>query len=220
MVRRSDDRSSMTSDRPNDDSVAPPSAPKAPARRELSVDELGTFLLRAGAWSAVPAAILGVVIAPGLRGNAPQAVVEGWDRVLSLTAYMTFAVLLFVVLLGGYQLVRANKVDRQSRSIVIGALAVALVLVMSSALGGRLGANPSIAMAIAAGLTATTAAWCGARAPQTRALAVVLGAFGVCALVRVGAWEIASIAGDRASASLYRVSRGFATAGVVLEGFG
>ena len=192
---------------------------RAPSIPDVVSTETASFLLRSAAWCSVLASMLGVVIAPGVRGNASQTVVESWDRVSTLFAYAMFALLVIVVVIGALDLARMLKIDRGSRSVAIGG-AVAVVGFSAAALLHRLVPPAAVLMAIAASLIATTGAWYGLRAPHTRAVSVVLAAFAIGALVRVCAWELAASAGERASPSLYGVSRGMATAAVIFEGLG
>lgn len=75
-------------------------------------------------------------------------------------------------------------------------------------------------MAAAATVAAIAGAYASARAPHTRALAGVLFALAFAAVARLGAWELAATASERASVQLYGVSRGLATSGVLFEAIG
>jgi hypothetical protein len=79
-------------------------------------------------------------------------------------------------------------------------------------------AEPTIGLALVAGIVALTAAWRATQAPHTRALAIVIALLALAAVVRIGAWELATMAGERASPAWYRVSRAMATVAVVNEG--
>jgi hypothetical protein len=80
--------------------------------------------------------------------------------------------------------------------------------------------NVTLGFAVVASSVASTAAFRAVQGPHTRALALVLFAFAVTALLRVGAWELGTIAGERASASLYAGSRAISTFGVGVEAAG
>jgi hypothetical protein len=192
--------------------------PRRASDRELLTASATALLLRIAAWCSVVASIV-VLIAPGMRGYASQWAVEAWDFFASFFAYGMFGLLMAVVVLGLLDLVRTARLDRASRAVAIGA-AIVVVGLTVAAIQRRLHTPAAVAMAIAASLLATTGSWCGLRTPHTRAVAVVLGAFGLCALLRVTAWELAASAGERASPSLYGVSRGIATTAVVFEALG
>jgi hypothetical protein len=81
---------------------------------------------------------------------------------------------------------------------------------------------PPFAVLIECGsiVVALAGAFFGARAPHTRAVAGVLLALAFAAIVRLGAWEMATRAGETANVSLFGSSRLLATTGVLLEAAG
>jgi hypothetical protein len=75
-------------------------------------------------------------------------------------------------------------------------------------------------MSLATILVTLAAVWEGLRATHTRGVAIIMGAFGIAGLLHLVAWQVGSVAGDRASTSLYGVAQGIATAAVLFEAFG
>jgi hypothetical protein len=78
----------------------------------------------------------------------------------------------------------------------------------------------AVLVAAAAAVASIAGGYVAARAAHTRALAGVLFALAFAGVARLGAWELATVAGDRASVALFGASRWLATAGVVLEASG
>ena len=78
----------------------------------------------------------------------------------------------------------------------------------------------TLLLAVVASSVASTAAGLAVRRPHTRALAILLMTFALAALVRLTAWELATLGGERANATYYAAGRGFATLGVVVEALG
>ena len=175
-----------------------------------------TWLLRLTASCAVVAAALGLIVAPGLRGNATEAVVVLWDRAAAISAYALCGLLVLVASRGTYDLAWRSRIPIGARIAAISGAGVVIALVIPS-LVRRLPAGPTVVLALGATLVALSASGSAIRAPHTRAVAVALAAFSTAALVRLLAWELAVIAGEHASARLYGWSRGVATAGVALE---
>ena len=175
-----------------------------------------TWLLRLTACCAVVAAALGLIVAPGLRGNAPEAVVVLWDRAAAISAYALCGLLVVVASRGTFDLAWRTRIPIAARIASISGSGVVIALVIPS-LVRRLPAGPTVVLALGASLVALSASASAIRAPHTRAVAVALAAFSMAALVRLLAWELAVIAGEHASARLYGWSRSVATAGVALE---
>jgi hypothetical protein len=69
-------------------------------------------------------------------------------------------------------------------------------------------------------VAAIAGGYAAAGKPHTRALAGVLFAFAFAAVARLGAFMMVDAAGERASLQLFALSRGLATAGVLLEAMG
>jgi hypothetical protein len=177
------------------------------------------LLLRAAAALAVVAFAVAVLVVPGLHGNAPQGLVELGDLASATLGYVLCGLLIGANVWGSVELGHAVRAPRTSRSVAIMASGVVVAFGVW-AIFLRLLVPFALVMAIAASAVAMIGAWNALRAPHTRAVGAVLAAFGLAALVRVGAWELAAVAGERASPSLYAFGRGLATAAVVLEGAG
>jgi hypothetical protein len=174
------------------------------------------WLLRTAAFSAVAAAAMGLIVAPGVRGNAPERVVVAMDKAASALTFFLVEVLVTVLLWGAVELVRARGSGVLGRSALIASGGVVVAL---SAPGLRERLPPAYAVLIAAATTVATiaGAHAAARAPHTRALAGVLFTLAFAQVARLAAWELATAAGDRASVQLFAYSRWLATAGVLLE---
>lgn len=177
------------------------------------------WLLRATAFVAVAAAVMGLVVSPGMHGNAGEAVVLWTDRASAALAYFAAGLLGSLVLWGTVELLRADvRVSIRAGLILGGAAVVALTL---PGLSDRL--PPQLTVLIAAAAAAVTllaGAFLAWRGPHTRATAGVVFAFGLASSVRLGAWVIATRASDHADVQLFGLSRGLATAGVLLEAAG
>ena len=201
---------------PNERPPSPPTPALAPPR---SPAVASGWLLRSAAFAAVAAGIGGVIVAPGLRGNAGEQAVLWAVWSSSAIAYFLWLTLLVLALWGGAELVRARELPAIARAGLVGPGAV--VLAMSTAsLKDRVPPMIGLLIAAAAAVGCLAGAYCAARAPHTRAIAGVLVAFAFAAIARLAAWELATRAGDAASMQLFFVSRGLSTAGVFLEAAG
>lgn len=174
------------------------------------------WLLRAAAFAAVAAGVMGVIVAPGVRGNASEQVVVAADRAASTLTYFLVELLVTAILWGALELARARGIGLTARAALIGG-AAAVVALSAPGLRERLPASYAVLLSAAATAAAIAGGYVSARAPHTRALAGVLFALAFAAVARLGAWEFAAAAGDRASVQLFGWSRMLATAGVVLE---
>jgi hypothetical protein len=194
-------------------SRVPPSSPLLTA----------SWLLRAAALAASLAAAAGVIVAPGMRGNASEPVVVDTDRASAALASFLVGLLVALALWGALELgrVRGGLVTRMAL-IAGGATVVAVTTgaMFSRELSLRLPPVYAVTVSSAAAVAAIAAAYTSAHAPQTRAVAAVLLAFALAAVARVAAWELATAAGDRASMQLFNWSRVLATTGVLLEAAG
>jgi hypothetical protein len=177
-----------------------------------------TFL-RATAFVSVVAATLGLVVAPGLRGVASDAVVEPVNRLAWALSYFMCGLVVTTIIAATFELARAPRVSVVTRAAAIGAAGGVLAL-SAPALARSLPSQVALALAVSAGVGTLAAAWEGMRRPHTRAVAVVLATFAFAALARVVSWELARIAGDASSMRLYTISRGVATGALVVEGLG
>jgi hypothetical protein len=177
------------------------------------------WLLRTSALAAVAAAAMGVIVAPGMRGNASEPVVVKAEEASAILAYFLMGLLVALVLRGATELVRAHAIALGARVAMIsgGAMVVAICVL---GLKERLAPPWPVALGSASAAAAIAAAYSAARGPHTRAIAGVLFAFALAAVARLAAWELAMRAGDTANVTLFMLGRGFATAGVVLEASG
>jgi hypothetical protein len=193
------------------------SASKAPTLFDaLRLRNLG-WLLRATAACAIVATALGVIVAPGMHGNATDAVVEGWDRASSVFAYAMAILVSGGLVASATELVGTRRAETASGALVVGGGAFTIVLLVVAIVRARLIPDAplppemTIGLAVVSSLVGTTAAWRSVHGAHTRALSLVIALLGVAALVRVGAWELAAVAGERANPGLYAVARAVAT---------
>ncbi len=205
-------------DAPEGDHRTPPGsspARMAPASPLLSA----TWLLRTAALTSVAAGVMGVIVAPGLRGNAGEQVVLVADRVSASVSYLLVCTLLSLVLLGAVELLRTREIASAPRlALVVGGAAVLSLSLVG--LRDRVPPLVSVLITAAAAVACLAGAYCAAQAPHTRATAGMLGAFAFAGIARLAAWELAMRAGDTASLQMFAVSRALATAGVFLEAAG
>lgn len=200
----------------------PPSAEGAPEAAE-GVGASGgpevraTWFLRVGALCAVVAAVLGRVVAPGVRGNASERVVVFWDRASAVGAYAMACLLVASLLYGVYDLSRRVRIALLPRIVSVCGVGIVVATVIF-AFQRRLPILLAVLMAVASSFVVLSGAVTSLRAAHTRAVAVVLGLLGSAGLVRMLAWELAVVAGEQASARIYGWGRGVATLGVILEG--
>jgi hypothetical protein len=202
-----------------------PETPQAPLAEAFRMRNLGWFV-RVAAACAVVATALGVLIAPGVHGNASDAAVNAWDRVAALFAYAMAILTTIGITLSTAEIVVSRRAETVSGALIVGGSSLVVVLLIVAGWRARVlpdspcPENVTLGFAIFASGVASAAGFRAVRAPHTRALSIVLSTFALTALVRVGAWELARIAGERANASLYGVSRAASTLGVVMEAFG
>jgi hypothetical protein len=187
-------------------SLVPPTSPLASA----------AWLMRVAAFSAVVAGGMGLIVAPGIRGNASEDAVVTMESVAAALAYFLVGLLVALLLWGALELVRSRGVGVFSRVALIGAGA-AVVAMSSPGLRDRLPEKIAVLVAAIAIVATITGGFVSARTPHTRALAGVLFALSFAAIARLGAWELATTAGERASVQVFGYSRGLATAGVLFE---
>jgi hypothetical protein len=184
------------------------------------------WLLRAIAACSVVAAVVGVLVAPGLHGNATDAIVNWGDRAAAVTAYA-----MAILVCAGVAMATAELIGSRRAETAVGAVVVAgssLLVVLLVALIARAHAQPDappqarmiVLVAVVASAVASTAGIAAIRRPHTRALALLLLLFALAALSRIGAWELAALGGEGANPSLYALGRVAATVGVMLEAAG
>ena len=222
-------RARRMTDAPNPTGLRPsrlaPSGRARRRRRRLHLRNLG-WILRAIGLSAVAATILGVIVVPGLHGSASDAVVNTWDRASSVFAYAMAILVSGGIVLSIVELVGSHRAETISGALIVaGSSLVVVLLVVSVARAYVAPDTPpqlqvTLLVAVIASAVATTAGWRAIGGPHTRALSLVVSSFALAALVRLAAWEMATLGGERASASLYAVSRGLSTLGVMVEAFG
>ncbi len=176
-------------------------------------------LLRATALMAALAALMGMLVVPGLQGNAREATVIWGERISAVLAYVTTAGLVTLLSFAGYELMYRTRLGTGTRLAAIGFSGLGVALV-APALFQPLHALAQVALSMATSLFAVMAAVVSLRTPHTRAPGGVLALFGVSSFCRAAAWLIAAIATSRASLGGYDVARGFQSAAVVFEGLG
>jgi hypothetical protein len=177
-----------------------------------------SWLLRAASFVAVAAAIAGVIVAPGLRGNAGDEAVHLADWVSAFLAFLLASMLMAVVLGGALQIMLSHAPVAVRAGLVAGGATT--VAISFASLRERLPGQLTVILAAAAAVAALAAAYFAARGPHTRATSGVLFAFAFATLARVGSWVAATRAGDSANLELFATARNLATAGVVLEAAG
>ncbi len=191
----------------------------ASADRSSQPAAVGTWPLLAAAWTGVIAAAIGRIVSPGLRGNASDSAVLLWDRAGAITSYALAYFSLVVATRGAYELSRRNKMSIAPRVVAIFAVFVVLALVLPSFVQ-RLPSIAAVILALTSTAVAITAAFSALRAEHTRAVGICFAFFGLASLVRLGAWQLAVVAGEHASARLYDWSMGIASGAVMLDGLG
>ncbi|MEA2753399.1 MAG: hypothetical protein QOI41_7542 [Myxococcales bacterium] len=160
--------------------------------------------------------VFGVLVAPGMRGIASQRAMD-ITEIISATLSYTFAALLVALICGGsFELARARKIGVTARGSVV-AISGLVVALASPAVVQRLHTMAALALAVVASIIAIIASTATIRVAQTRAVGAVLGMFALSGVLRPIAWEVTSLAGERASLGLYYTGRGLATFAVVVQ---
>jgi hypothetical protein len=175
--------------------------------------------LRVAALIGVVSSLLGVIVYPGLRGNASEHVVATWEDLTHTFAYTFWGLLLVLLGRSTLELARASHGGGFTRvTAMLGGGVVAAVVFR--ALAARLEPPLAMLVAVVTCITATVSATSALRQAHTRAVGGLLLVLATSALLRLVAWEVAAVAAERASPDLYEVGRAIATAAVVLEGIG
>lgn len=203
---------------------SPPDPSEPPATRgpdERTVDR-GTSIAWAGSALVLTAVIgaaaklLGVLVAPGMRGVASQRAMDATELVSATLGY-TFAALLVALICGGsFELARIRKVHVVTRGSVV-AVSGLVVALASPAVVQRLHTAAALALALVASVIAIVASAATIRVAHTRAVGAVLGMLALSGVLRPVAWEITALAGERASLGLYHAGRGLATFAVAVQ---
>jgi hypothetical protein len=194
----------------------------APPFESARTRNLG-WLIRTTGVSALVATVLGVVVAPGMQGYAADAAVEWCEHAAAVFSYAMAILAGAAIVTSTTELVFTRRAESVSGALVVsGAPLVIVMLVVAITRARVLRDAPfpwqlAVGIAIVAASVASTAAWRAMHGPHTRALAIAISVFTLAALVRIGAWELARVAGERGSGGLGSVSRVAVTLGVVIE---
>src|ERR1700733_11599756 len=192
-----------------EDPASDESAPTSPTLR-------AAWILRATAIVACAASLLGVLVAPGMPGNATGPIVEACQDASDIFAYATAGLLMALLFMGSYELARAPRIALAPRIFAVGAAGLVVALA-APAMRDKLHPVAAIFLAMASSVVALANGWQALRSQHTRAVGAVIIAMAIASTVRLGAWELASAAGERSSTRLYDIASGIASAGVVLE---
>ena len=183
-----------------------------------------SWLVRSIGVCAVVATVLGVIVVPGLHGNATDKVVSFWDPAANTFAYAMGLLTSAGIVISTVDLIGSRRAETIPGAIVVAGSSLLLVLLIVAVYARREAAQPQIQVtllvAVVSSLVASTAGGLSVGRPHTRALALLLSGFALAALVRLAAWELATLGGERANVGLYAASRGVATLGVILEAAG
>lgn len=196
------------------------SAVQARAPRASSIITPMTWigaLLPIATVASLVAAIGGVLVVPGLRGNAAEGTIGVVEKVVGTLSYAAAGLLVALVCCAAFEVARAAKIGLLARVVTVTTSGLAIALV-SPGLLARLHPVASLALGVVVAVSCLVAGAASLGAPHTRATGGLLLAFGVAAILRVFAWEIAVWSGDRANVTGYDFARGLVTGAVVVEG--
>jgi hypothetical protein len=198
----------------------PPSSRSPESYERLAAPALrASWMLRTTAIASALAAIVGLLFVPGVRGTYSSTVVEAVERTGVFGSYAMAVLLTTALVSGAYELARSDRLHLGFRIVAVAASVVVLgVCVPANAL--RMPGVLLVLLALSASSVAAGAGLVALRAAHTRAVGIALLAFVIAALLRIGAWHMAVYAGARAHTGLYDLSRGIASAAVVLEAGG
>ena len=197
----------------------------APAAAERRSPDLGapalraSWFLRATAVVSVLGTILGVIVLPGAKGIAGDAVVGIVSRVAWSFGYMMLGLSCVACVLACFELSRAERMSVAPRVIAIGATGAVLAFA-APALVIHLPTPVTLAMSCGTVVVVFAAASVTLRVQRTRAVGLIALALGTAGMLRFFAWQVATFAGDHANTRMYAVGQGMATAAVALEGLG
>jgi hypothetical protein len=165
------------------------------------------------------AALMGVLIAPGLRGLAGDRVVDLSNHFAWTLAYFFSGLLVALIGVAAYELSRTGRFHNVWKGMGVSAAGLAAALA-APALLRPLPTIEAAVLALVTSFVVFTAASHAFRARHTRAVALLMTAFAMAGLLRVVAWDLARVAGDSGNASLYAKARGLATVAVGFEVIG
>ncbi len=192
---------------------------KARGAQFSSVEWIETTLI-ATALVGAAAKVLGVLVAPGMRGVASQGAMELTDLLSATFSYAFGGLLVAFIATASFELSRAGNVGRRgTRGVVLVATGFVVALAAPSVVE-RLHTGATLALALLASVIASVASMALVRVVHTRAVGAVLGIFAMAGVLRPVAWEVTALAGERASLGLYQAGRGLATAAVVVQTLG
>jgi hypothetical protein len=178
-----------------------------------------SWLLRATAVVAFFGALMGVIIAPGLRGLAKDHVVDASNRFAWTLAYLMSGLLVTLIVTATLELSRKARAYNVWKGIGASAAGLAVALA-APALLLPLPTLVAAALAVVTSFAVFAGAIPALRAKHTRAVAAVMLSLAAAGLLRIVAWNLARVAGEHANTGLYATARTVATAAVVLEAVG
>jgi hypothetical protein len=185
--------------------------------------EAAGWLLRTAGLTAFFGGFAAVIVLTGARGNASEEVVAWADWATATLAYFLLAVLTALLVWGGIELGRMRGSTNALVRIVLISMAGmvgAVALAAAQQFRDRMAPWQGLTLVAASSVAAIVAAYGAVLRPHTRAAAGLLLALAFAAIARLGAWELAATANERADLALFHWSRGLATAGVLFEAFG
>jgi len=193
--------------------------PNNRASQSTSPLRSATWLLRTGAITVALAGVIGLIVAPGLRGIARETTVVFWDWAAGTLSCFALITLVALACWGAQSIVRSRPTAVVVRAVLT-AGAVAVVPIAVAGLHGRLPQAIAVLLAVVAATAAIAGAWAASSTPHTRALAGVLLALACASLLRIAGWEVAMWASVRGDVALFRSSRMLMTSGVGFEALG
>ena len=196
--------------------AAPLNEPQAEAAPERTNVGWASGALILTAIVGLLAKTLGILVAPGMRGIASQKAMVAAEIATAALGYVFAALLVALVCGGSFELARVRRIGVPVRgtAVAISGLVVALA---SPSVVQRLHAPAAVSLAVVAAIVVAVGGVATARSAQTRILGAVLAMSALSGIVRPIAWIVATLAGERASLSLYHFARGLSTAAVAIQ---
>src|SRR6185503_11573092 len=103
------------------DMIAPmPARRAAEPEPAITAARWGGRLLFVTAGAAVVSSVLGVIVVPGLRGNAAESTVVLWERVSATVAYVTMALVVALVCGAAFEVARNGRIHVVFRVTSVG----------------------------------------------------------------------------------------------------